>query len=488
MGKILGHVCMVLMISMSAAGAALAQVSSEENRPEPNQEDIQGQFKISVDVNLVSTDVTVIGAGASPLGVKDFIIYDNNIAQELTHFSYDSIPLAIALLIDRSGSVSRHMPMLKLAALLSLRHLRTEDRIALFAFDRDCSKLIDLTHDRLLIAEKINEIAGSGGTDIHKAICETARYLRKEAPDHRRAIILVSDNCHGAHAGAENPEKARVEMLETSATLYSIRIPKGDSVIVRRGSLNSADDWCSESNNAVKSITEETGGALLTVGASSSLQKSLETAILNLRHRYTLGFNPKNPGKKGSFHRVAVRLAVPERCPGCQLLARRGYFAGISSDAGPPKAVRSSPPDFLENTDEVLIQRSLLTAASFALDLPDIPFTAKINAQNDPNNKSRPLIDFHIDSSDIEIKKAQYQYAFNLDVAVFYADKAGEILDYDWRKYAGMMSKEAYDQFMEDGIQGSIEIPQAAQVQALKIVVYDEESNKIGSKLIKIPE
>jgi VWFA-related protein len=503
MSKMLLNRGLLLAIFMFASVTMGIQSAAGQNQSGSNQEASQEQFKIAIDVNLVTTDVTVIGGSKAQLRAEDFIVYDEHIAQEITYFSYDLIPLAVAVLIDRSGSVAPHMPMLQLAALLSLRHLRLEDQVALFSFADGTKKICDLTEDRLQIAEKINQIKAEGGTDIYDAIRDAARYLSKEAPDRRRAIILVSDNCHDQgrmrkkEEQARNmkikAERARKELLETGAALYSIRTPYSSSIF--SGSRNpwmnnpwAGSNLCAESNDLLKNMTKETGGRLLVVGASTSLQKSLETAILNLRFRYTLGFNPSNPGEEGSFHRLTVKLNAPDRCPGCQLLVRSGYYTGIPADPPSEKPVQSSQPDSAQTIDETLIQRSILTAGSFAQDLPDISFNIRTAEQRDSNGRPLLLIDFYIEPAEIEIIEGANQYRCLLHVVIFYADNKGKILGYDWKKYGGDLSKDSYHRLIRDGIHGSTTIPLKDEVRVLKIVVYDEESNKIGSKLVRLPE
>jgi Ca-activated chloride channel family protein len=420
------------------------------------------------------------------LRAEDFIIYDNDIAQKVTYFSYDLLPLAVAVLIDRSASVSPYMPMLQLAALLSLRHLKPEDKVALFSFDSRSKKVNDLTQDRLLIAKKINEIGGGGGTNIYDAIYDAARYLRDKAPNRRRAIILVSDNCHTTGNMKLKAERARTEILETAATLHSIRVPISFSGLADPGNPGEMDDVCPDSNGIVRRMAMEAGGELLEVGSSSSLQKSLETAILNLRYQYTLGFNPSNPGEEGSFHRLTVKLATPDRCPECQLLVRSGYYSGISMPAPRPKSVQPAQPDSEKNTDEVLIQRSILTAGTFSPDLLDIGFSVKTTKQMDSNGKLQLKVDLHIDSDDVGFKRVKDQHACNLHVAVFYADKNGEILGSDWKKYAGLLSEEIRNRIMKEGLLLSTTIPAVDKMRLLKVIVYDEENNKIGSRLIEL--
>ena len=346
-------------------GAELADVqfAPEEDPPQQNQEVARQGFKIKVDATLVTTDVIVIGTAVSDLQADDFVIYDNSVTQEISHFSHDLFPLAVALLIDRSGSIIPYLPALKVAALSALRRLRPEDQVALFLFDTNSEKLSDLTEDQLMIGKKINALTinYSRNTNIFDSIYDAAGYLAKNAPNRRRAIVLVSDNCQTV-SGKHNADDARVEMLEASATLYGIE---------------TSGIHCAGSSDQVKSIASETGGEILDVRASTSLQTALEKAMSNLRRQYTLGFSPSNPGEDGSFHKLTVKIAAGDRCPGCQLLARSGYYAGMTAPLPPRNNLPMTPQDSAKTTDQGLVQLSILTALTTRQDLTDIPFTVK---------------------------------------------------------------------------------------------------------------
>jgi len=52
---------------------------------------------------------------------EDFVIYDNDITQQVRHFLQDQLPLAIALLDDASESVRPYAPVLQIAGISVLR-------------------------------------------------------------------------------------------------------------------------------------------------------------------------------------------------------------------------------------------------------------------------------------------------------------------------------------------------------------------------------
>jgi Ca-activated chloride channel homolog len=437
--------------------------------------------KIKVDVALVTTEVTVLGAAALDLRAEDFVVYDNRVAQQVTHFSRDKLPLAVALLMDRSSSIKPYLSVLQKAAVSALGHLKAEDTVALFSFDDELLKLGDLTADRSRIAGIIGKITIGNGTNIYDAISTVADYLRAKAPHHRRAIILVSDNCQTV-PGRVRSDSARVDVLESAATLYSIKTP-GDNYAL---DMRVRDPVCHDSIVMVQQLAEETGGQVLDVEASSSLQEALEKAISSLRLQYTLGFSPSDPGQEGGFHKLTVRLAAEDRCPACRLLVRSGYYAG-----SPPiplaNQIQLAPPEPANKAAYWMILRKIDAAATIDTDLPDIPFVARTASQKDSDGKSQIRVDLQINFSGVGFKTVGDRRTCRLYLAVFSADERGKILDPEFRTLEGTLQEETYNRVIKAGMSVSFAIPLKAPKQNLKIVLYDEGSDTLGSQRTHFP-
>src|SRR5438105_14109114 len=72
--------------------------------PPPNGE---GEGRMLISTELVSLTVTVTdsqGRHLPGLRREDFTVYDNGVAQELTHFSDADAPASIGIVFDTSGS------------------------------------------------------------------------------------------------------------------------------------------------------------------------------------------------------------------------------------------------------------------------------------------------------------------------------------------------------------------------------------------------
>lgn len=139
---------LLLLFWICIAGSMLLEAQGPQD-----QQTVEEIPKIKVDVSLVTMDLTVIPPTSGEFRAEDFIIYDNGVVQQVTHFSRDLIPLSVALVVDRSTSIEDYLPVLKKATLSALGHLKPEDQVALFSFDYETLKLKDFTVDHNLIAK-----------------------------------------------------------------------------------------------------------------------------------------------------------------------------------------------------------------------------------------------------------------------------------------------------------------------------------------------
>jgi VWFA-related protein len=475
----------IMTVGLLSAAGEKAKKPTGKNATAPKQEKAAEDepFAIKVSVDLVTIDVSIIGTPTANFQPEDFVIYDNDVAQEASYFSQDQLPLAIALDIDASESIRSYLPMLQISAFTTLRRLKPEDQVSLHSFNSNRYRLCDLTEDRIEIAEKIGKIKIALGTNIYDSVYDATAYLRSKAPRRRRAVILVSDNCHVIIGGEayHNKDGALSELLESNTLLYNIRTP-GDS---------GGFFGCMEGDANIHRIADETGGLVIDVQDSSGIQPALEKVITHLRKQYTLGFNSTVPGEKGSYHKLAVKFNNEKICPGCRILSRKGYYSGVSQPLPSPEDLLSAKKKTIESpekTDEVIIQRSILTAAAFNKDLPGIRFSVKDTQQVDANGQPQVKLDLSIPASGIRFKEVDSKRACKLRVAVFYATENGKILGSDWKKIDGLVGNETYNSLLQGGYNYSVVVPMKEATQMIKIVIFDENSDQIGTKILLVQQ
>ncbi|MEE8199827.1 MAG: VWA domain-containing protein [Candidatus Acidoferrales bacterium] len=302
---------------------------------DPTLGDPEG-YRMRVNVQLVLVEAFVRDEHGRPLGDltrEDFRLFEDGVEQKIRHFSRDELPLAIALVVDRSGSVAPYMPELRRAAYETLSRLKPGDQVALFAFASDVRRLENLTTDRRRIAERIARIRAGGGTNIVDALFEATYYLSVAAPDRRRAIILISDN-HGTERGSVGQGDLIRVALEAGVVVYSIKTPG-----VNSGGRLFGIPLPSFGIGSVKDIAEETGGEVIDVKRTGSLRAALDAVVSRLKTRYTLGYHSTNKARDGSFRKIDVRLAQPfgRYHRDYSVHARKGYYAPDDTTASTPQ-------------------------------------------------------------------------------------------------------------------------------------------------------
>jgi Ca-activated chloride channel homolog len=281
-------------------------------------------LKLSVSVRMVLVDTVVrdrAGRMIENLSRGDFHVYEDGVEQDINSFSRDELSLAVALVIDRSGSVAPFIAELRRIALRALQQLKPDDEVALFSFAGSVERMEGLTRDRQRIADAIDRVFAGGGTDIIDALYDATTYLAKAAPERRHAIILISDNQATVRPQVNEGEAIRTAM-ETETVVYSIktageRIPLGmriPNLMIGAGS--------------VSKVTEETGGEIIDARNVASLDSALGAVISRLRMRYAIGYYPSNP-ELGAFHAIQVKLEERLGKPGSDYFihSRRGYYA-----------------------------------------------------------------------------------------------------------------------------------------------------------------
>jgi VWFA-related protein len=295
-----------------------------------------GGFKLSVNVKMVLVDAVVrdrAGRMIDNLAREDFRVYEDGTEQQIRSFSRDQLPLALALVVDHSGSVSPYIEELRRIANRALQQLKPGDKVALFTFAGSVERLVDLTTDRQRIADGIARIRSGGSTDIIDALFDAVTYLAKVAPDYRRAVILVSDNEPTTRPQASEGQTIRMAM-ETETVVYSLKTSGEQTPLgMRLPSLLMG-------LGSVQKVAHETGGEVIDVAGVHMLDAALGSVISRLRLRYALGYYPSNQAQGGAFHSIEVRLIERLGKPGSDYFmhARRGYYS-----TGDQTASRNNP-------------------------------------------------------------------------------------------------------------------------------------------------
>jgi VWFA-related protein len=210
------------------------EVASQTQQPK------EPEMAVKIDTDLVVTDVQVMskktGLVVGDLKLEDFLLYEDNVRQEITQFSQDQLPLSIMLLLDVSGSVQPKLRQIQAGAKQAMEQLKPEDEVAVMVFAGGAKLIQDFTKNRQLIENKIAGIKDNNplsfleriGTRINEGVYQAAAHMEKGSnPLSRRVIIGVTDNKSSAiptgHSGSE-----ALEQLYESGSVVCGLIVDGD--------------------------------------------------------------------------------------------------------------------------------------------------------------------------------------------------------------------------------------------------------------------
>jgi len=214
---------------------------------------------------------------------------------------------------------------------------------------------------------------------------------------------------------------------------------------------------------SLRDISKLTGGrATITDYAIKGLARVNETT----RFEYLLAYYPKNETWDGKYRRIDVKV----NRPGVKVSFRHGYYA------------REKPPVF--NLAEMLSYRRITSAATDMSNIRDIPFNAYASMDN--LGPVRVRVDVNIKPQNIGLALVNGRHAGQLRVTIYYADGSGKYLGEEWKNVNLNLSEPSYLWYLQSGIPFSIMIPYRTRKQTIKVIIYDPQSDRIGSQLLKM--
>jgi len=278
--------------------------------------EVAGEQALMVHVDLVNVHFTVCnkkGRLIPTLGRESFNVYEDDNPQVITNFSRETDqPLAIALLIDTSGSVRYKLRFEQEAAVefLYTTLRRGQDKAAVFTFDSTIDKRQDYTDDAQLLANGVRRARSGGGTRLYDAL----HFLIKGTLAGRegcRGIIVLTD-------GDDNSSRSSSSEVVEAAQRHNVAI--------YAISVNSFGEQLNDSNRidrVLETFAAETGGKAFFPTELKELVAHFKVISNELRSQYTIAYRSTNETRDGAFRRVRIDVKNAHY----SVRSRTGYYA-----------------------------------------------------------------------------------------------------------------------------------------------------------------
>ena len=272
---------------------------------------------ISVDVELVMLRATVRdrrGGFASGLQRGNFQVFEDGVQQTIRVFQHEDVPVAVGLIVDNSGSMSRKRKEVTAAALAFARSSNPKDEMFVVNFNERATfglpdtSLFSASPAELTAA--LNGVPANGRTALYDALAAGLTHLRRATLE-KKVLIVVSD-------GGDNASHHTLdEVLESAG--------RSDAIIYTVGLF---DDYDEDRNPRVlRRIARATGGETFLPVELDKVVPICRRIAEDIRNQYTIGYVPSNPKLDGTYRTILVTATDP-RGGKFRVRTRAGYIAG----------------------------------------------------------------------------------------------------------------------------------------------------------------
>jgi VWFA-related protein len=358
--RILAGLALVALVAAASSGVlAQSQAPLPQPPPQPEKGQDQGGFRFRAGVDLINVSATVTDASGRfvpGLHQDDFIVYEDGVPQQVTHFSAERVPVSLGLVLDTSTSMAGEKWDHAIEALdrFLLDLLEPQDEVFLYRFSNDPVLVQDWTTDRMLLSQVLKRIVPRGGTAMYDAVAEAVP-LADTGHNRKKAIVVISD-------GNDNRSQTSVPELKhmihnSEVLIYAIGIDGDEQQQYSSGTfrrpprifipfpgaprqpgpwqgppsgggqgngryrgMHGGDEHVNES--ALREITDDSGGRTEIIETSRDLDPATTGIADELTKQYFLGY-PAAAKKDGQWHTIRVEVKGGRY----QVRARRGYVA-----------------------------------------------------------------------------------------------------------------------------------------------------------------
>jgi VWFA-related protein len=389
--------------TLAILSVAFAQTLSQNSDKDPTQSDVAQSTILTSRSTLVQVPALVRNKANKlvySLSADDFVLTDDGVLQQLVlEEGTGSEPLALVVDIERSGPAARALARCNaLDSMLDLVVGGVPHQLAIVGFDRSPELIRDFTSDTEAVGRSIQTIVAEerapGGAAILDSLALSINLLRKQPPQYRRAILLISETLDiDSHLKLDDAVRA---VADTNTTIYALAFSSSKEYRKREGPKTfghgsipwlsskdpvppgpahgcmsrAQDDPQADPNqqpvrqaydclsllapplrlakmaavsasdglkkNVPETVARLTGGEYFNLTDEASLEHGLQTISNHIPNRYMLSFQPQSPHP--GFHSVVLKTRGYE---GLIVSARNGYWAE-PQDPAPPASSRTT--------------------------------------------------------------------------------------------------------------------------------------------------
>src|SRR2546428_907892 len=267
---------------------------------------------------LVSLLVTVTDTSnrlVTELHRQDFEVFEEKVKQDITHFSDADAPVNLGIIFDVLGSMKGKIDRARDALKAFIQTSHSDDDFFLVGFNQRANLLAEFT-DGEALSNKLTLVDPGGQTALYDAAYLGIEKV-KQGRHSRNAILLISD-------GQDNSSRytyheLRRVLKEAGVQIYCI------GIVEMGGGAGGTLDM--QGQAILEEIAQTTGGKAFFPRSAAELEEITTRIALELRHQYSIGYNPTNVKRDGQWHKIKVNVKGPKGLSNLKVQYKAGYYA-----------------------------------------------------------------------------------------------------------------------------------------------------------------
>lgn len=269
---------------------------------------------IRVETELVNLNVRVVDRNNRPirnLRESDFLIFEDNVRQQIGFFSQSDVPTNYSLVVDNSGSLRGQIEKVIEAGKILVSGNRPFDETSVIRFvsSNNISILQDFTNEKQYLFDALDEMYIEGGQTaiidaVYLAAQRVGEYEKSVDPADRkrRALVLITD---GEDRNSFYTQEMLFELLrETDVQIYVVGFV--DELDSTGGFIRKSDQ--SKAKSLLTKLAEETGGKVYFPKSVTELSSIAADIGSEMRTQYSIGYIPSNDRKDGTYRNIKVSV------------------------------------------------------------------------------------------------------------------------------------------------------------------------------------
>lgn len=249
------------------------------------------------------------------LDKQHFEIFEDKVKQNIAFFRDEDVPVSVGIVFDVSGSMKGKIDRAREALKAFIQTCHAQDDFFLVGFNQRANLLAEFT-DGDTLSNKLMLIDPKGQTALYDAAYLGIEKV-KQGRHQKRAILLISD-------GQDNSSRytyseLRKMLKEANVQIYSIGI-----VEIGGGAGGTLD---SQGQSILEEVSQTTGGKAFFPRSSAELEDATTRIALELRHQYSIGYEPTNDKRDGKWRKISIKVNPPRGLPKLNVRSKEGYYA-----------------------------------------------------------------------------------------------------------------------------------------------------------------